>query len=171
MRIGIVAARLGDVDGVSFETLKWQTVLESLGHTVLRCAGTLGESVEDGDHVIPEMRFDHPASSWVTTAAFEPGSDPDATRAEIDRLAAHLDPKIRGWVESRGIELLIVQNAWAIPMQLPLAVALARLVRDTGLPAVGHHHDYWWERERFQACVVPRYSTRHSRRTCRTSST
>jgi glycosyltransferase involved in cell wall biosynthesis len=23
------------------------------------------------------------------------------------------------------------------------------------MPAIGHHHDYWWERERFAQCVVP----------------
>ena len=34
-------------------------------------------------------------------------------------------------------------------MHLPLGVALRRLVEETGLPAIGHHHDYWWERERF----------------------
>jgi glycosyltransferase involved in cell wall biosynthesis len=50
---------------------------------------------------------------------------------------------------------LLVENAWAIPMQLPLAVALRRLVEVSGLPAIGHHHDFWWERERFATCVVP----------------
>ena len=53
------------------------------------------------------------------------------------------------------IQLLIVQNAWAIPMHLPLAVALRRVVQNTGIPAIGHHHDYWWERERFAGCIVP----------------
>jgi glycosyltransferase involved in cell wall biosynthesis len=40
-------------------------------------------------------------------------------------------------------------------MHLPLAIALLRLVEKTRLPAIGHHHDYWWERERFANCVVP----------------
>jgi glycosyltransferase involved in cell wall biosynthesis len=40
-------------------------------------------------------------------------------------------------------------------MQLPLGVALRRVVEETRLPAIGHHHDYWWERERFAECVVP----------------
>ena len=53
------------------------------------------------------------------------------------------------------LELLIVENAWAIPMHLPLGVALRRLVEETGIPTIGHHHDYWWERERFASLVVP----------------
>ena len=37
----------------------------------------------------------------------------------------------------------------------PLGVALRRAGRGDRLPAIGHHHDYWWERERFASCVVP----------------
>jgi glycosyltransferase involved in cell wall biosynthesis len=40
-------------------------------------------------------------------------------------------------------------------MQLPLGVALRRLVEETGVLAIGHHHDYWWERSRFAETVVP----------------
>ena len=50
---------------------------------------------------------------------------------------------------------MIVENAWAIPMHLPLGLALRDLAAETGLPTIGHHHDYWWERERFATCVVP----------------
>ena len=54
-----------------------------------------------------------------------------------------------------GLEALVVENAWAIPMHLPLGLALRDLAEETGLPAIGHHHDYWWERDRFASCVVP----------------
>ena len=155
MRIGIVAARLGDVDGVSFETLKWQSVLTEMGHEVVRCAGALGDVRGEHDVVIPEMHFGHAPSAEVTTAAFERSSHAGHVRAEIDRLATGLQPQVATWIEATGVELLIVQNAWAIPMQLPLGVALARVARETAIPTIGHHHDYWWERERFRHCVVP----------------
>jgi glycosyltransferase involved in cell wall biosynthesis len=155
MRIGIVAARLGDVDGVSFETQKWQTVLTGLGHEVIRCAGSLGETAGPEDVVVPEMRFDDTAAADVTAAAFIPAADPRQVRAEIDRLAARIASHVSRWIEAARIDLLIVQNAWAIPMQLPLAVAMANVVRESGIAAIGHHHDFWWERERFESCVVP----------------
>jgi glycosyltransferase involved in cell wall biosynthesis len=41
------------------------------------------------------------------------------------------------------------QNASAIPMQLPLGLAIARHVADRGTPTVAHHHDFSWERDRF----------------------
>src|SRR3972149_1675130 len=58
-------------------------------------------------------------------------------------------------VGSERLEPPIVENAGAIPMPLPLGLALRRVVERRGIPTIGHHHDYWWERDRFMGCVVP----------------
>jgi glycosyltransferase involved in cell wall biosynthesis len=154
MRIGIAATRLAGVDGVTFEAAKWEAVLDGLGHEVRLCAGE-ADALRYVTRLVPAMHFAHPPAARVTAAAFDPESDPDAVRAEIDRLAAQLLPVLRDWAAVPPLDLLIVQNAWAIPMQLPLGVALRRLVEETGLPSIGHHHDYWWERQRFSTCIVP----------------
>ena len=154
MRIGIVATRLAGVDGVTFETAKWEAVLERMGHEVRLCAGEV-DALRYSARLVPAMHFAHPPAARVTSAAFDPDSDPQAVRTEIQRLAGQLLPVLAAWVETERLDLLIVENAWAIPMQLPLAVALHTLIEETGLPAIGHHHDYWWERERFARCVVP----------------
>jgi glycosyltransferase involved in cell wall biosynthesis len=154
MRIGIVATRLAGVDGVTFEAAKWESVLERMGHEVRLCAGEI-DALRPSARLVPAMHFTYPQAARVTAAAFDPDSDPTAVRHEVERLAELLLPVLRNWVEAQGIELVLVENAWAIPMQLPLAVALRRLVEELGLPAIGHHHDYWWERDRFAECVVP----------------
>jgi glycosyltransferase involved in cell wall biosynthesis len=154
MRIGIVSTRLFGVDGVTFEAAKWEAVLERMGHEVRLLAGDV-DALRPTAQLVPPMHFAYPPAARVTAAAFDPASDADAVRAEIDRLANQLLPVFDSWIAAQRIELLIVQNAWAIPMHLPLGVALRRLVERTGMPAIGHHHDYWWERERFAACVVP----------------
>jgi glycosyltransferase involved in cell wall biosynthesis len=154
MRIGLVSTRLAGVDGVSFEVAKWELMLNRLGHETRLCAGQLAPERLD-QRLIPEMHFTHPPAEAVSVAAFDPGADPDAVRAEVERLAAELIPKIGAWLDDEEIELLIVENAWAIPMQVPLGVALARLVGERRQPAIGHHHDYAWERERFATCIVP----------------
>src|SRR5687768_6552955 len=155
MRIGMAATRLGDVDGVSFEVAKWQHVLERLGHEVVFCAGALDPGRAVSGTVIPEMHFAHHLEARVTEAAFDPESEPALVRAEIERLASPLHHTVRRWVETAGLDRLIVQNAWAIPMHLPLGLALTRVARETQIPTIGHHHDYWWERERFATSVVP----------------
>jgi glycosyltransferase involved in cell wall biosynthesis len=154
MRIGLVSTRLAGVDGVSFEVAKWELVLNRLGHETRLCAGELAPERLD-QRLIPEMHFTHPPAQAVSTAAFDPRANPDEVRAEVERLGAELMPKIGAWLDDEAIELLIVENAWAIPMQVPLGVALARLVGERGLSTIGHHHDYFWERERFATCIVP----------------
>jgi mannosylglucosylglycerate synthase len=154
MRIGMVATRIAGVDGVTFETAKWEHVLERMGHEVRLLGGDV-DPLRPNARLVPAMHFTHPPAARVTAAAFDPDSDAKAVRAEIDRLADQLVPVIESWLEAQRIEVMIVENAWAIPMQLPLAVALRRVVENTGLPTIGHHHDYWWERERFATCIVP----------------
>jgi glycosyltransferase involved in cell wall biosynthesis len=154
MRIGIVGTRLAGVDGVTYEAAKWEAVLEGIGHDIRLCAGEI-DALRYVARLVPAMHFTHPPAARVTAAAFDPESDPDAVRQEVDRLAGQLLPVLDDWARSQQLEVLVVQNAWAIPMQLPLGVALRRLVETTGIPAIGHHHDYWWERERFAHCVVP----------------
>jgi glycosyltransferase involved in cell wall biosynthesis len=154
MRIGFVATRIAGVDGVTFEIAKWEAVLERMGHEVRLLGGEV-DALRPHARLVPAMHFAYPPAARVTAAAFDPESDARAVRAEIDRLADQLVPVIESWIEAQRIELLIVENAWAIPMQLPLAVALHRIVEATGIPVIGHHHDYWWERDRFAACIVP----------------
>jgi len=154
VRIGIVATRLAGVDGVTFETAKWEAVLERMGHEVRLCAGEV-DALRHSARLVPAMHFSHPPAARVTSAAFDPDSDPQAVRTEVQRLAGQLLPVLAAWVETERLDLLVIENAWAIPMQLPLGIALHTLVEETGLPAIGHHHDYWWERDRFKRSVVP----------------
>jgi len=154
VKIGIAATRLAGVDGVTFETAKWEAALVKMGHQLRMCAGEV-DALRNLARLVPPMHFTYPPAARVTAAAFDPESDPDAVRHEIDRLADQLLPVLIDWATVNRLDAIIIENAWAIPMQLPLGVALRRLVQERELPAIGHHHDYWWERERFASCVVP----------------
>ncbi|HEY7527202.1 MAG TPA: glycosyltransferase family 4 protein [Candidatus Limnocylindria bacterium] len=154
MRIGIVATRLAGVDGVTFEAAKWEMALQRMGHQVLLCAGEV-DALRASARLIPPMHFAWPPAARVTAAAFDPNSDPHAVREELERLAGLLFPVLDHWVESEALDTLIVENAWAIPMHLPLGLALRRVVENRMLRTISHNHDYWWERERFAQCVVP----------------
>ena len=154
MRIGFVATRLAGVDGVTFEAAKWEAVLDDMGHDLRLCAGEV-DALRYQARLVPPMHFTYPPAARVTAAAFDAASDAKAVRAEILRLADLLLPVLRDWASLHTLDALVVENAWAIPMHLPLGLALRRLVEELRLPAIGHHHDYWWERERFANCVVP----------------
>jgi hypothetical protein len=39
MRIGIIIGRIGGVDGVALETVKWMDVLKKMGHKIFVMSG------------------------------------------------------------------------------------------------------------------------------------
>ena len=49
---------------------------------------------------------------------------------------------------------MIVENAFAIPINIPLGLALTEFIAETGLPTVSHNHDFYWERKRFSVNCV-----------------
>jgi hypothetical protein len=42
-------------------------------------------------------------------------------------------------------------------MHIPLGVAITEFLLETGMPAIAHHHDFMWERQRFQISAVDDY--------------
>ncbi len=148
MNVGFVSTRLAGTDGVSLETAKWATLFERLGHSVFYCAGELDPGGPPG-HLVPEMHFAHPEVKWVHDHAFGTGRPAPDLRKRIDALASKLQTELERFVATYQIDVLVVENALAIPMNVPLGVALSRFIDDTGIPTIGHHHDFYWERERF----------------------
>ncbi len=147
-RIGFVSTRFIGTDGVSLETDKWVNVLERLGHTCFFLAGALDYPLARS-RLVPEALFTHPAIHAIYTEAFsQRARSPEMTR-RLHELSAHLKAQLDAFVRDFEIELLIVENALAIPLNLPLGVALTEFIAETELPTIAHHHDFFWERKRF----------------------
>ncbi len=150
MRIGFLSTRLAGLDGVSLETAKWAVMLRRLGHEVFYCAGELDPhgppGVED-----PLFHFQHPYVRALQKRFFSSKGDSDLSnlRAALEVLARQLEQRISEFVDRFHIDVLIIENALAIPMHLALGMATTWFLARTGLPAIGHHHDFYWERERF----------------------
>ncbi len=174
-RIGFVSTRLAGTDGVSLETAKWTTVLERLGHTCFFFAGEC-DRPPLRSLVVPEAFYRHPEIDAVNRLAYRAaGVDPtgraDHSRHGVtlpglntrpagltDRIHAlreHLKAELRAFIDRFAVELLVVENASAIPLNLPLGLAISELIAETGIPTIAHHHDFSWERQRFLVNCVP----------------
>ena len=153
MNIGFISTRLAGTDGVSLETAKIATIMRRLGHEVFYCAGELEPDGPPG-LLVPEMHFMYPAARRIHDEAFA-GSAPDDLRARITTQASALQQRIAEFVEHFSIDVLFPQNALAIPMHIPLGVALTDFIAETDIPTLAHHHDLYWERARFAHCAVP----------------
>jgi glycosyltransferase involved in cell wall biosynthesis len=159
VNIGFVSTRLAGTDGVSLEAAKLSEILERMGHVVAYCAGELSSNGPPGV-AVDEMHFHHPEIEAIHDAAFL-GDESPALRRRITRSAGRLQQAIRGFVDEYDIALLVSQNASAIPMNIPLGVALSREIARTGMRCIGHHHDLPWERKRFRQCAVQELIDRH----------
>jgi hypothetical protein len=56
-----------------------------------------------------------------------------------------------------ALDLLIVENALSLPVNVPLGLALTEFIAETQLPAIAHHHDFPWERKRFAVTAAADY--------------
>lgn len=148
MNVGFVATRLAGVDGVSLEVAKLVTVLERMGHRSFYCAGELDPDGPPG-RLVPAMHFRDPVAQAQHDAAFATPAPPRELFRDIYRQADHIREELQAFVDEYSIDLLISQNASAIPMNLALGVALRDLVERTRIPMICHSHDFYWERERF----------------------
>jgi glycosyltransferase involved in cell wall biosynthesis len=163
MRVGFVSFRLAGTDGVSLETAKLAQIFHRLGHEIFYFAGELDpESVQKGLFSVPiagrmlveAAHFTHPEVQWITHHAF--GTEQAATEfeARLQRLAGELADSLRAFVENNALDLIIPQNVLALPMNLALSMAVKQVILERGLPAIAHHHDFYWERSRYDLNCV-----------------
>lgn len=147
-RIGFVSTRFSTTDGVSLETHKWAVVLEDLGHKLFYFAGMCNRSPEVS-YVVPEAHFEHEEIREISDVAYKHRVRPINMTHRIHELRVFLKQHLYEFIKKFEIDMLIVENALSIPMNIPLGLALTELIAETGMPTIGHHHDFAWERKRF----------------------
>ncbi|MFH1610053.1 MAG: hypothetical protein ABID40_05450, partial [Candidatus Bipolaricaulota bacterium] len=72
-----------------------------------------------------------------------------ALRDGIEDVAARVEAGIERFLRQMGIDLLIVHNLWALPMNLPATIGSWRAVQRLNLPALAHSHDFYWEKDNY----------------------
>ena len=155
-RIGFISTRFNSTDGVSLETRKWAQVLEGLGHNVYYFAGQ-SDQPEEISFVVPEAHFLHPDVQTFANISYRSSTRPPEITHRIHELRSHLKDRLYEFIRKFDLELLIVENALSIPINIPLGLALAELIAETGMPVIGHHHDFAWERKRFLVNCIGDY--------------
>lgn len=154
--IGLVSTRFAGTDGVSLEAGKWSDVFEAGGHHCYWFAGELDRD-EKRCFLVPEAHFKDDINQQVNNEIFgKKGRTPSVTGIIHERRNL-LKKKLYGFIEAFGIDLLVVENALTLPMQLPLGLALTETIAETGIPTICHHHDFYWERVRYSVNAVGDY--------------
>ena len=153
MNIGFISTRLAGYDGVSLETDKWAVASKRLGHEVYYCAGELGPDAPPG-MVVPEMHFAAPENVWICQRAYGNSSGHPRLFATIARQQQIIQEQLRRFIRHYAIDVLILQNVLAVPLQIPLALALQEVIGASGIATIAHNHDFYWERDCYQPTAV-----------------
>jgi glycosyltransferase involved in cell wall biosynthesis len=154
--IGFVSTRFQGTDGVTLETAKWVEVLENMRYNCYFFAGQSDWS-KKRTMVVPHAFFDHPEIRRIHDKVYGVKTRLNELTGKIHALRQELKDHLYKFKEKYNLHMLVIENALAIPMNIPLGLALAELIAETGIPAIGHHHDFYWERERFMVNGVNDY--------------
>lgn len=149
MNIGVIIGRIGGVDGVALETEKWIEVLEKMGHVVFIISGQFENKKINPtkETLVPEMSFFSPESYWGQKKAFHfPEVNTGDLIEHIHFYGEIISKKIIAWANEKKIDILISENASALPAHLELGLGIKKAVVELGLPTITHDHDFAWER-------------------------
>lgn len=155
-RIGFVSTRFAGTDGVSLESAKWAQVLWEHGHVSSWYAGR-SDRDRGSSHCVPEAHFAHTENQWINDRVWGHTHRSPAVTRRIRDLAEYLKFTLYDFVAHHDISVLIIQNAVSIPMHIPLGIAVTEFLAETRFPAIAHHHDFYWERDRFAVNAVHDY--------------
>ncbi|GHT82134.1 glycosyl transferase [Spirochaetia bacterium] len=155
-RIGFVSTRFQGTDGVSLETGKWRQVLEKMGYDCFFFSG-LSDWESAKSMVVDEAFFSHPIIEDIQKRCFGTRTRGEGLTGEIQALRFRLKRALYEFVETFKLDLLIIENALTIPMNIPLGLAITEYIAETGIPAIAHHHDFAWERQRFSVNCIDDY--------------
>ncbi len=154
--IGFVSTRFAGTDGVSLESAKWAEVLWEDEHVSFWYGGRLDRAPEIS-LCIPEAYFGHPENEWINQRLWGHTRRSREVSRRIRDLAEYLKDTLYEFVERFDITRLVIQNALTIPMHVPLGVAIVEFLMETKIPTICHHHDFYWERVRFQISPIADY--------------
>ncbi len=154
--IGFISTRIAGTDGVSLEIGKWADIMESAGLKCFYFAGEL-DRPNDKSYFAPEAHFTHPEIAEINQACFGVTSRDRATTHKIHELSRMLKDHLYAFVEKFDIHLIVPENALTIPMNIPLGIAITEFIAETNFLTIAHHHDFYWERDRFAINAVPDY--------------
>ena len=146
--IGFISTRIAGTDGVSLEIEKWVNVLERNRYDCFYFSGENDRPPEQC-MLVEEAHFQHPDIMEIHNQCFGKQTRSREITKRIHKVREYLKDQIYKFVKRFDIDLIIPENALAIPLNVPFGMAMTEFIAETGFPAVAHHHDFSWERERF----------------------
>ncbi len=146
--IGFISTRISGTDGVSLEIAKWSNVLQ---RNRFNCFYFAGELDRDASvcHLCELAHFEHPEIDKINMNVFGTSKRSSEISLSIQNIKEKIKQELHAFQKKYDIDLIIPENALSIPLNLPLGLAITEFIAEQNIPAIAHHHDFYWERDRF----------------------
>lgn len=154
--VGFIATRLAGTDGVSLETAKWETIFTKMGFTCFYFAGKCDRAPEHS-YVAPKAHFKDPEIRKIYRSTFGVQTRKRTVTQRIYAVREKLKNQLYAFIKKFDIDILVVENALTIPLNMPLGIALTEVIAETQINTIAHHHDFFWERQHFMTNSVWEY--------------
>ena len=151
--VGFISTRFAGTDGVTLESAKWAQVLWDDKNISYWYAGRLDRH-KDISMCVPEAFFGHPENLWINERIWGANYRSRLVSDRIREISRYLKETLYDFVEKFHIDIIVAENVLAIPMHLPLGIAVTEFINETQIPTIAHHHDFYWERARFSVNCV-----------------
>ncbi len=155
-RIGFISTRVSGTDGVSLEINKWAEVLDRMGHDCFYITGRSDRPAER-TRLIPEAHLKHPTIEQITREAFAHEKRTPLLASLIHETIWVIKQKLWTAIDDLQLDIIIAENCCTIPINIPLGVAVVEAFMEMDVGCIAHHHDFYWERERFMLNAVDDY--------------
>lgn len=151
MKIALAHFRVNETDGVSLEMEKWKIVFEEMGHEVVFLSGNFED---EKNYMIEELNYTHPLNNKIFYNAYQEivdYSDENSLKEEILQFAKIIEEKLINIINTKKIDLLIPNNLLSLGWGLSAGIAFSNAIKKTGVKVICHHHDFYWEREKYSS--------------------
>jgi glycosyltransferase involved in cell wall biosynthesis len=153
---GFVSTRFRGNDGVSLETAKWASLIRSKGCPVYFMAGDL-----DTDPAVSQSvslaSFQNPDIAALNEQIFIQKKRTREASRRIQEFKEILKDELESFYKKFKFDVLVVQNALTIPLNIPLGLAITEFIVEHEISTIAHHHDFFWERQRFSSIAAIDY--------------
>ncbi len=145
-------------DNVPAEMFKWEKLFLAAGYETLLLTGEKLQTDID-NLALPELSFKNSKVGKIYFAAFNRQlneRDENRLLSAIDDRARKLKHSLIDIIKDMDIEIICVENALSLPLNLPLGMALWELIIELDLPTIARHHNFYWENKYFEDSNVER---------------
>ncbi len=148
LNIGFISTRISGRDGVSLEIKKWADIFQKNGYQCFYFAGEIDRPANKS-MLVKKAHFKHREIEKMNKLIFGKYSRGKEVSDVSHFLRKYFKNKIYDFIKKFKIDLIITENVFSIPLNIPLALALTEFIAETEFPVIAHHHDFYWERKRF----------------------